>query len=459
MESALKNIISKTALVSKAKNIISPALKLSLLRNFSRLNTVLEKADKSSVPEASKDQIKKIRDKIHAVVSIPIKAWGEELFSSRECRLIGYHASDIVDASIQYKHIAIILEKYWNDWVLSALLFFVLNNWLDLDGERSPIYNLFFDKLRLYNGSRPRYTTLKNCIDYFKKSKLGVDGALLLGKDLMNEHIPLLEFQKKLDIPKFLFSSEYFQKVIRTYYITADCISEEIEDILKEHHNGDTSKLVLADLINNVETHGRVREDRLRTQSTALRVIGHPSEKGAWTLFKKNDTSQKFIYKAQDILKNWLIQDYINEIFRTLFEDYRRRDFWIKYSEMVSDVLVIGPSEGKRRLSRIPAIKDSLDYYFKSTSSPTGAYAFVMSIGQYKFIEFSENGNALYIYNQEPEIERKLKSSYIATVNSLKDTSLETLSRTLFGESCRHPHSSNDWETPLKNWIKRNVRA
>ena len=123
----------------------------------------------------------------------------------------------------------------------------------------------------------------------------------------------------------------------------------------------------------------------------------------------------------------------------------------------ISDVKVIGPVDGKRQLSRIESLKDSLDYCFKVTASQTSAYAFVMTIGSYKFIEFSEKGNALYIYRNDENVDQLLGANRIYSVNNLKNPELPNMDNS-YAYSCRMVHKSNNWEYPLLMWMKRYVR-
>lgn len=320
------------------------------------------------------------------------------------------------------------------------------------------MYNLFINRLNMYRGKQTRLLEWKDNIQYFKIANQGnQDGAILFGKELKNSGKSPLDFQSILDIAKDLFHSEYFQKVLRTYYLAESVVPDNLESVLEEHGIADTSMIILSDFINKAERDNSVRADRLRLQSIALLRIGHPSIIGKWKLFNHDYSLQLTVDSARKILNQWLIKDYINEIFRKLFDDSRRRDFWIEYSNIISDVRVIGPSEGKKTLSRIDSLRDSLDFYFKSTGANTGAYAFVMTIGEYKFIEFSEKGNALYIYRNNVQIDRRLNSAYIASVSLLKQPKLPSL-HIANGASCRMVHQSSYWEFALKTWIGHNVR-
>lgn len=448
---------NKRDFINRARDVISDTTISVVSKNLKKLETIANKIDASEEMTISKDMVAELRRKILEYIHNRYRDNTQDPFSIKERRLMCFFAGDIVNKDVDYGNLAFIIEKGWSDRYIAPLLRLCLNKWNSINDDVVPMHKLFIDKLSVYKGSLARYQGWKENIRFFKTNEKGnQDGAILLGKELRATVESPVDFQSKLDIAKDLFHSEYFQKVIRTFYSADSSMPLTLDEVLKEHGNADTSMILLADFINKFDRTGSTRKDRLKLQSIALRKIGHPSIVSKWKLFNKNAQLQRDIEQARKLVNKWLVQDYINEIFRTLIVDPRRKKFWIKYSEKISDVEVIGPQDGMRILSRIESLKDSIDYCFKVTAATTGAYAFVMTIGSYKFIEFSEKGNALYIYKNDYQIDKQLNSVYISSVNALKQPSLPAMGYS-YGTSCRMVHKANNWEQELEYWIGRYV--
>ena len=447
----------KNAFVKRAKNVFPVNLENILNVSSKKIEELVSKLDVPEETEISESAVLAIRQKIVAYFRQKPEI---DPFSIRERRLMCYFAGDIVGRSVSYENIATVIENGWGDRYLAPLMRFCLNKWNSASDDIASMYALFFKKLKAYKGNQVRYNEWKEHLEFFKLgNSKNLDGAVKLGKILRGSCGSPLEFKSILDLPKDLFHAEYFRNVVRTFYIpdVGKKIPENLDSVLAEHCNSDTSMIVLSDFI-CASSNGTSEADRLKLQSMSLRRIAHPAEKGKWTLFDKKDKElQKKVETARQIVNFWLIQDYINEIFQTLIVDPRRKYFWLKLTKSISDVKVIGPADGKRRLSRIESLKDSLDFCFKITGSQTSAYAFVMTIGSYKFIEFSEKGNALYIYRNDERIDQLLGVKYVYSVNELKDTSLPSMSYS-YSYSCRMVHKSNNWEQDLLWWMKHNVR-
>ncbi|ACX76637.1 hypothetical protein FSU_0323 [Fibrobacter succinogenes subsp. succinogenes S85] len=447
----------KKAFVKRAKNVFPAKLEVLLNEHLQKMEALVAKLDVVEETEISESAVLAIRRKIVAYFRNTPE---QDPFSIRERRLMCYFAGDIVGGPVTYEKIATIINTGWGDRYLAPLMRVCLNKWNSVSDEIAPMHDLFLKKLKAYKGPQSRYNEWKEKLDYFKAGNTRVlNGAVNLGKNLRMGYESPLDFKSVIDFPKDMIHSEYFQKVIRTFY-TADVgkgIPQSLDNVLEEHGNSDTSMIVLSDFIRGCEERS-VKRDQLKLQSMALRRIGHPADKGKWTLFDKRDSElQKKVENARQIVNFWLIQEYINEIFQTLIVDPRRKEFWLQLTKTISDVKVIGPADGKRRLSRIESLKDSLDYCFKVTASQTSAYAFVMTIGSYKFIEFSEKGNALYIYRNDENVDQLLGANRIYSVNDLKKPYLPNMD-TSYAYSCRMVHKSSNWEYPLLMWMKRYVR-
>jgi hypothetical protein len=132
-----------------------------------------------------------------------------------------------------------------------------------------------------------------------------------------------------------------------------------------------------------VQNHKRLGDPRLRESARNWRSIAPEAAQRYWS---------------------WLARDSIVFFFNTILPNnsgnQRRKDFWLRYHDRIKDFQV---AVSEADVWKVKANQKSTDLlYYSLVAHPTTS-AFLMSFegygGHFLVIEFSETGNAAYIYN------------------------------------------------------------
>ena len=96
--------------------------------------------------------------------------------------------------------------------------------------------------------------------------------------------------------------------------------------------------------------------------------------------------------------------------FNVCINDERRKKFWLRFASKISSFKVYGPLHTKSILKRDDRIAEYVDARFETVFSKRDVSAFILYIGDYMLIEFSNEGYAFYAY--------KIASSYKPSLNN-----------------------------------------
>jgi len=132
-----------------------------------------------------------------------------------------------------------------------------------------------------------------------------------------------------------------------------------------------------------IQNHKRLGDPRVRESSLNWRSIAP-------------EAAQRYL--------SWLARDSIIFFFNTILpnnsENQRRKDFWLRYHDRIKDFQV---ALSEADVWKVKASQQGTDLlYYSRVAHPTTS-AFLMKFegygGQFLVIEFSEKGNAAYLYN------------------------------------------------------------
>ena len=132
-----------------------------------------------------------------------------------------------------------------------------------------------------------------------------------------------------------------------------------------------------------IQNHKRLGDPRVRESSLNWRLIAP-------------EAAQRYL--------SWLARDSIIFFFNTILpnnsENQRRKDFWLRYHDRIKDFQV---ALSEADVWKVKASQQGTDLlYYSRVAHPTTS-AFLMKFegygGQFLVIEFSEKGNAAYLYN------------------------------------------------------------
>lgn len=125
--------------------------------------------------------------------------------------------------------------------------------------------------------------------------------------------------------------------------------------------------------------------------TVAIRKLGDPR-------LKRNVEWGDVSDEARRKLESWLSREDLDLFFRSVAMDDDRRQFWLRYvDQMTYSRLVLGAYTLN---ASDPAIKDFLKQgrHARLDDSDPEVSAFIFQIGAYMFVEFSQTGDACYMY-------------------------------------------------------------
>lgn len=108
---------------------------------------------------------------------------------------------------------------------------------------------------------------------------------------------------------------------------------------------------------------------------------------------------------ARKMVADWLKLDFLKQFFELLStdgsNDTRRLDFWARYHQRIDDMyFVLGPYAMNNRSPAFVELRKKMEgrLFSLSGGGATENNAFIMTMGDYAFIEFGSMGNAAYVY-------------------------------------------------------------
>lgn len=464
---------------SHSVNAIPQSLRKSIEERAKDINQLAEDLyEKPYSVTLLEDILGKVKKKVKELPSLD--DFVLKSFNRKECRCICLFARQIAKNDDDYKKIIMILEANWRDSFIRSLVRYTISNWNFLEkemkmGNLNPVYDFFIRKLERYEGDNNRICQWKKKIDYLKlrgynESSGGVT-LFLKGCDNLTS---LLDAPSLLNLRKADFHLDYFQKVIYMYCKSKDDLLLDFDKVMEAHKNSDTEKIVLSNYICDTETNQNLKLKQIVLEHYALNMIGHPSQLDRWKLKGYDNSFSDKLEKARKIVNQWLINRYIDEMFRSFMGDEGRRNFWMKYANYISEIKIAGSGSVKREIECSTTLKESLDYCFIRTSlKGSSKCAFLMKMKDVIFVEFSDKGKgSLYIYRRISPIVSLFnriddmfnKKELVGSIDHLfkrsKDPNFPTISRFSIKEygKIRHYNGTNEkWDETLNVWIRRNV--
>ncbi|EHO11883.1 MULTISPECIES: EH signature domain-containing protein [Myroides] len=391
-------------------------------------------------------------------------------FERRELRTLTYslnyseqNLTSVFINEDELKYALTLLESNWRDSFLVGLIDCFLKNWeTKYSKSLEQLGTFIHQKLDNYSGNRSTLISFKKNKRYFNTK----NGDLILGDTISKLNKPIQEATKILGVPESWFDYAYFSKVIVTYYErNKSKISDEIDNLneaLLKHNNSVTNKRLISKIIIQVN-----KSEFFTVQDSVKKIaftqIGDPSNASNWTAFDNaTEVERREIIEARNILDEWIAKQFIDIFFRVCINDERRKRFWLKVaSKNRVSFKVYGPIHTKNILKRDDRIIEYLDGRFQTVPSNRDISAFILYIGNYMLIEFSDAGYAFYAYKisetNKPNLNYRLES-----VDELRDGSMPMLvyrsgySINTTNTEGRLTHNDGDlsWEQVFEYWFK-----
>ncbi|MGL5235145.1 MAG: EH signature domain-containing protein [Empedobacter falsenii] len=457
---------SPTTFQQLAQKIIPITLTLLNENRIDKLQKITEEVGASSfsfsgdnlIPQVFK-KFKKYTDNANAS------------FERRELRTLTYslnyseqNSLPIFSNENDLKYALILLDSNWRDSFLVGLIDCFLRNW-ETKHQKSleQLEQFIAKKLENYSGNRNILISFKSNKHYFSTKK----GDLILGDTIAKLNKPIQEATKILGVPESWLIYTYFSKVIITYYERNKIkISKEIDnlnDVLLKHNNSITNKRLISKII--IQTN---QSEFASTQDIikkfAFTQIGDPSNVSNWTVFENaTDIERREIIEARNILNEWITQQFINVFFNVCINDERRKKFWLRFASKISSFKVYGPLYTKNILKRDERISEYVDARFETVTSKRDVSAFILYIGDYMLIEFSNEGYAFYAYKINSPYKPSL-TDQLDSVDDLRNASMPMAIKSdnyydYFNDEGRLTHRDGIqiWETKFNSWMNKKV--
>lgn len=394
-----------------------------------------------------------------------------ENIETRELRTLTYSLSykekdipSIFSNEIELKFALALFESKWRDYFLMGLIDCFLKNWeTKYPKSLERLEQFITNKLDNYSGNRSTLISFKNNKRYFNTK----NGDLILGDTIAKLNKPIQEATEILGVPESWLDYPYFSKVIVTYYErNKNKISTEIDnlnEVLLKHNSSITSKRLISKIIiqANKPEFSSIQDN---IKKIAFIQIGDPSNVANWTAFDNaTELEHKEIIEARNILNEWITQQFINVFFNVCINDERRKKFWLRFASKISSFKVYGPFHTKNLLKRDERIAEYVDARFETVSSRRDVSAFILYIGDYMLIEFSNEGYAFYAYKNNSSLRPSLNYQ-LNSVDDLRNGSMPMAIQSdnyydYFNDEGRLTHRDGNqiWETRFNSWINKKV--
>jgi len=392
-------------------------------------------------------------------------------FERRELRTLTYslnyseqYLSSIFSSENELKYALTLLESNWRDSFLVGLIDCFLRNWeTKYPKSIEQLEHFISKKLENYSGNRSTLASFKNNKRFFSTK----NGDLILGDTIAKLDKPIQAATKILGVPESWLDYSYFSKVIVTYYErNKNKIVDEINnlnEVLLKHNNSVTNKRLISKIIVQAnKPEFATLQDKIK--KIAFTQIGDPGNLSSWAAFDNaTDIERTEISEARNILNEWITQQFINVFFNVCINDERRKRFWLRFASKISSFKVYGPLHTKSILKRDERIAEYVDARFETVSSKRDVSAFILYIGDYMLIEFSNEGYAFYAYKinslYKPSLSYKLNS-----VDDLRNGSMPMALQSdnyydYFNDEGRLTHRDGNqiWETRFNTWMNNKV--
>jgi len=393
-------------------------------------------------------------------------------FTKRELRALIYgldYSQDdittIFSNDLETGYALELLDSSWRESFLKGLILFLFKNWESKHFQSlEQLRDFISQQLETYSGNNKQTLNFKRNQGYFKVK----NGNEVLGVTLARMNKPIKEATKILGVPESWFSYSYFSKVIVTYYEKnkANIINEidNLNEVLLKNNSSITSKRLVSKMIIQAnQPEFATLQDRLK--KIAFTQIGDPSNISNWTAFENaTESERKEILEAKNILDEWIAKQFIDIFFRVCINDDRRKRFWLNIASKTKLTFkVYGPQHTKSLLKLDEKIAEYVDARFESVSSRRDISAFILYVGHYMLIEFSNEGYAFYAYKinspNYPKLNYKLNS-----VDDLRNSNMPLAIKSdskfyYHSDEGRLFHRDGDdiWETKFNSWINQNV--
>jgi hypothetical protein len=160
---------------------------------------------------------------------------------------------------------------------------------------------------------------------------------------------------------------------------------------LAERHES-ACDVALGLIVNRLATSGNKRDQPALRELVVARW-GDPRQRSAAPVWSRWATAD-----GRRLVSSWMTRLVIDDFFATLSGHPERAAFWGRYAMAIDELWVYTSVDARKNKGEVVAKlrRDLEGHVHRMNDRSTNAFA--MRIGEYVFVEFSERGNALYMY-------------------------------------------------------------
>ena len=435
-------------------NVINNALITEVEKKTSELHEISNQFDAIGIGVDKSIDIEGILRKINSDNQLPDLSAQDE---KKVLRTLCYYLSEI-KGDVAFKAILHCIDEKWANSFLLGVIDYVFQFWNPLSSKFRNVRDFLKVKLQRYDGTNPRYVFLRDNIECLEDN-----GPVSLGAQLKVNHKTIMSCTEELGFPEQKISYNYFSDVIYTYYkykFIDDGDYEELNNVLNLHNNPITDKSVIPLFI--TQKKGLSTSSKEALEALSKLRIGDCENNAKWSLPTEVETERHELLKeAQKLIRFWTNEKYISLFFEKCVDEVGRKQFWLKYIKQIDKIRIVG-SRVTKHFMNLDSILRTLtnDKFILATNTMSNVSAIIMQIRDKVYIEFSEIGNALYVYDKEhlPN-EKTFSCKTIRTVTDLKQTNLGMLviikdwgeDHNDYGRSFH----KGDWQTRLAYYISK----
>lgn len=403
-------------------NVVNNGLISEIEKKTSELHEISNQFDVIGIGVDKSIDIEGILRKINAHNQLPELAVRDE---KKVLRTLCYYLSDI-KSEVALKSLLHRLDEKWANSFLLGLIDYVFQFWNPLSFKFRNVRDFLKAKLQRYDGTNPRYIFLRDNIECLEDN-----GPVSLGAKLKVNHKSILNCTEDLGFPEQKITYSYFSDVIYTYYkykFMDDGKYDELINVLNLHNNPVTDKSVIPLFVAQKKRLSTSSKEALEALSK-LR-IGDCENNAKWSLPAEVETERhELLNEAQKLIRFWTNEKYISLFFEKCVDEVERKQFWLKYIKQIDRIRIVGSRVTKHFMNSDSILRTlTNDKFILATNTMSNVSAIIMQIRDKVYVEFSEMGNALYVYDKEHLPNENIFScKAIRTITDLKQTYLGML--------------------------------
>lgn len=430
-------------------------------KSIRKLKNIAAHQPESEESRFDQNSIEEVVKKLYHCVNNQIRTSSN--WKSPELRILSYNIDRFSSEDIVFDFALWLLKYNWRSCYANGLTYTILSHWHSMGSvARIRCYDLLSSKLCSYNGKSKRLLFLQDHLNL-----LSENGTIRFSKLIEVKNIPILTSPTVLGFQQSAINLEYFSDVLIAYYSGIKSLEfTEIDDTLKVHTFPRTKKLIA---VNMVEYADKTHDDGIQNQVSQYlnNTLGSITLPETWAPFP-NATESEIgrLEHARELVNIWLAQKVI-EVFFEYISEPERKKYWLKWSSVVKDFKIVGSSIFRYRLAHDHRLKDLYQSFFIPLDSGTDTTAaLVLYIKDRIFIEFSEKGNALYIYKKDDQFltTNLFNKRIIRSISSLKKPNWHMVAFQsyqnywTYREDGKLFHSGN-WQNRLDNYMAKKASS